>query len=386
MDLDKLKALGLRQANGVISRADDQYLADLEAYRERPVPASYRQFLLEVGPSWFGERVEFRPLAPSPWADNGFLGIDALYGQSDDPGRDALNISLDMDEGFPQQALVLGHDACGNLLFLGLDDSVYFFDHETAEVSLCARDFEGFLDSLQLQDTKASGETGPVQGRQGRRSARRSEQRGPGVTIRRVIFFVLALALAVVLALAVIDAQAAGKADATAPAAALASEPALSYRGIVPGQSRREDVERVFGPPPEFGAGVSSYDDKDMGKGDFDGVQYSSDTAEYAAVSFLFEPGSDVVYAIWLLIRPGYTTRDLFKAYGRKYAVRDPDQGHCSTAKFTPHKDRDPGDDVTPWGESMLVYAHGQMAAFVDGDGGVGWIEFRKRCPARKGG
>jgi hypothetical protein len=185
--------------------------------------------------------------------------------------------------------------------------------------------------------------------------------------MRRTMLLVLALAMA--------DALAAGKPAASAPAAV--DKTALSYRGIVPGQSHKDDVLKAFGTPRS--SGTNSGDD---GK-EVDLLEFHLDDAVFESADVELEQDSGVVHSILLWPKGSYPTRDLFKTYGRHYVVRDPYKARCSNQKFTPAKDYDPGLDEPQDSDALYVYAQGRLEAFVVGGGQVESLEFRRRCPER---
>jgi hypothetical protein len=182
-----------------------------------------------------------------------------------------------------------------------------------------------------------------------------------------------------VLALGVLalNIQAAGAPAASAQEATGKARQALSYRGIVPGQSRREDVLRIFGTPSRSGPGGL----EELPERKFEELGFRTEGDASESVFVLFEPGSDVVFAIQVLMPLAYTKQDLLKAYGKRYVIRDPYKDRCSIEKFVPGKNYDAGLDEPQDSDASYVYANGRLVAFVDGGGQVEELKFWQRCP-----
>ena len=86
-----LRDLGLQSITETTQRPGKDEIQKIESEFGAKLPRDYVEFLSTEGASLFTEDVVYKPLAPSPWAEDGFQQFDLFYGVSDDPGFDVLN-------------------------------------------------------------------------------------------------------------------------------------------------------------------------------------------------------------------------------------------------------------------------------------------------------
>ncbi len=145
----RFKELGLRGITSRFVGASDEYIAGLEGQAGFRLPDCYKGFIRDVGASLFSEDSGFRPLVPSPWAVNGVESFDVFYGMSEKLAVDLRRVNSRLQGVIGTGRIAIGHDPGSNLILLDASGAVYFFDRETGQEFLCAKDFASFLASFE---------------------------------------------------------------------------------------------------------------------------------------------------------------------------------------------------------------------------------------------
>lgn len=135
-------------------------IAKYEAAIGASLPPDYKDFLAEFGGATFADTYEAPITEPGHAGD--YACPEVFFGfYRPDQGQKArhfdLNASLSafksrIPDGFIPIARAIG----GNLILLGVagpqKGTVYYWDHETQEVWLVAKDFTNFMTNLQLAE------------------------------------------------------------------------------------------------------------------------------------------------------------------------------------------------------------------------------------------
>lgn len=143
--------LGLYPIKECFQCATETQLREAERALRFKLPADYTAFLSEFGVSGISSDVVFAAIEPSPWAEDGKDHMGLFYGISDDPDFDVCRVNARLRGDIPDDSIAIAHDSGANHLLLFSNNQVRFFDNDSGDTFLCARSFEDFLKSLEVE-------------------------------------------------------------------------------------------------------------------------------------------------------------------------------------------------------------------------------------------
>lgn len=147
--MSDLESLSLQGVSGPFVGATAEYIADLERLCGFHLPDDYKEFIQRYGASLFAEQCTFRSLTPSPWSVDGMEAFDVFYGMAEQPHADLIRSYIRLRNTIPPKTIAIGHDPGSNLILLDADGAVQFFDRESGQRYLCAKDFGEFLNAFE---------------------------------------------------------------------------------------------------------------------------------------------------------------------------------------------------------------------------------------------
>jgi hypothetical protein len=146
-----------------------------------------------------------------------------------------------------------------------------------------------------------------------------------------------------------------------------------TYQGLTPGQSSRQDVEKVFGKPgwegkPEAEPGDEPTDDVMYDYKNVGGLK--------GRTSVIFDARSGLVKVIYLYPQ-GLTMEQAVAQYGKHYVKRGKGLGACPTADDVRESRRQPPPDEYP---IFLVYPQSGLYVTVQSDNTVLEVGYLADC------